>query len=259
MKKNKIILLLFSFFAVFQLQAQYEDIPPPPSNVRYVYDWSGILTDEQVRTLEDSLSRFEKSTSNQVVIIITPDLKGNTPQQYGTGIINSWGIGQKEKANGLVILVKPKTSDEKGQVFIATGAGLAGALPDRVCSRITDELMIPSFKNGDYYKGIYDAVIFIMGKTRGEYSADDLDKFISDRNGKGDGKYAIIVIIIILVLFFIFMRGGGRGGRGGGWWIFPGAFGGFGGSRGGGGFGGGFGGGSFGGGWSSGGGAGGSW
>lgn len=243
---------------VFSVVAQIPERPVPP---RLVNDFANLLSENEKAVLEDSLVQFARSTSTQIVVVTVPDLEGYDPGDYAFRLGEKWGVGQKDKDNGIVILVKPKLGNSKGQVFIATGYGLEGILPDAVVnSTVVDYEMIPRFKENNYYQGIASGVQVIMNITRGEYTADQYQQFYAKKN---DG--IIPAIVIFILIFVLMMRGKSRryyspgkslpfwlamgllsgGGRSGG------SFGNF--SSGGGGFGG-FGGGSFGGG-----GAGGSW
>ena len=240
--------------------AQVPDVPNPP---RLVNDFAGIFTPQQVQEMEDSLVLFARKTSNQIAVVTMADLGGMEPAQMAYEIGEKWGVGGKEYRNGVVILVKPK-NDTRGQVFIATGYGLEGALPDATCKKIVERRMIPHFKNDDYYGGVVEALSVIKPIAAGEYSKEQFDE-----DNDLDGIFVLIFLIIIGIIIagaiFGDKNNGGKnsGTMGsGGVFLGPTIFGsggggrssGFGGSNGGcGGFGG-FGGGSFGGG-----GAGGSW
>ncbi len=256
--KKIFITIISVILVVFSVVAQIPERPVPP---RLVNDFANLLSDNEKAVLEDSLVQFARATSTQIVVVTIPDLEGYDPGDYAFRLGEKWGVGQKDKDNGIVILVKPKQGNSKGQVFIATGYGLEGILPDAVVnSTVVDYEMIPQFKENNYYQGIASGVQVIMNITRGEYTADQYQQFYAKKN---DGIVPAIVIFILI--FVLMLRGKSRryyspgkslpfwlamgllsgGGRSGG------SFGNF--SSGGGGFGG-FGGGSFGGG-----GAGGSW
>lgn len=256
---NKIITLITAFICFVSISiAQIPDRPVPP---RLVNDFANILNENQKAQLEDSLVQFARATSTQIVVVTVSDLEGNEPGDYAFKIGEKWGVGQKGEDNGLVILVKPKIGSSKGQVFIATGYGLEGVLPDAVLnSTVVDNEMIPRFKENDYYGGISSGVKVIKDISRGEYTADQYQQFYSKKSG-GIGP-----AIIIFILIFVFIMRGRRNrfyspGKSLPFWLAmgmmsggnrsSGSFGNF--SSGSGGFGG-FGGGSFGGG-----GAGGSW
>lgn len=216
-----------------------EGIPARPMPQRLVNDMAGVFSKATQAQLEDSLRRLSNTTSNQIVIVTVNDLGGYTPNEFATEIGDRWGVGQKKEDNGVVILIKPKTGLSKGQVYIATGRGLEGALPDVFCNRIVRDKMLPHLKHGNNYTAAtWAALEVIMPVCRGEYSYETYQ----DDESIGIGGI-VLVIFIFLLLFgarglFFFPFGSFTSGRssgfGGGW--------------------GGFGGGSFGGG-----GAGGSW
>jgi uncharacterized protein len=257
-------ILLFTFSLKIGFSQNIPDRPVPP---RLVNDLAGILGANVANRLEQKLVAFSDSTSTQIAVVIVPTLGGYDKADYAQQLAEKWGIGQKGLNNGVLVLVKPKTSDSNGQVQISPGYGLEGAIPDITCAEIVDREMIPSFRNGDYYGGIDKATSTLMSLARGEYSAAEYGK--KAKKGKGT-SFPILVIIFILILIFSknsgnsnnkhistgglpfwLLLGGLNSGRGssGSWGGFSG-----GGSSGGGGGFGGFGGGSFGGG-----GAGGSW
>ena len=167
------------------------------------------------------------------------------------------GYRTKGKDNGIVILIKPKSGREKGEVAISVGYGLEGVVPDVTASRIIRNEIIPAFQADNYYKGIDKATDVLIDLSKGEYTADEYKK--KNEGSPFDIVIGFIVFVIILSLIFR-KRGGGGYSPGhtsgsGGFFIFPmggGSSGGFGGFSSGGGSFGGFGGGSFGGGGSSG-------
>jgi len=264
MKRLLLLLSVFSFLVAF---GQKEDIPPPPNPARLVNDFTrNTLTPEQVEALERKLVAYDDSTSNQIVVVIMPDLKGYQASEFATELGEKWGVGgQANFDNGIVILVSMGGSGEKRQAFIAVGRGLEGAIPDMTAGYIFDEMLVPNLQSGNYYRAFDDATTALIKAAAGEYKAPAGYGSRSKGRGIGSGKLIIAIIILFIILS---MFGGGRGGGGymsrrgyrgyTGPVIFPGSFGGGGGGGGfGGGGGGGFGG--FGGGGFGGGGAGGNW
>nr|HPJ79175.1 TPM domain-containing protein [Prolixibacteraceae bacterium] len=94
-------------------------VPERPVPPRLVNDLAGILTPAQAQELEDSLVRFDQETSTQVAVVILPDLGGYDPADMAYRIGESWGVGRQGKNNGIVVLVKPKTPSERGEVYIS--------------------------------------------------------------------------------------------------------------------------------------------
>ena len=243
-----------------------EDYPigwiPSKSN-RLVNDLCGVLTADQVARLESRLVAFDDSTSNQIMILITPSLGGDDIASFTQNVWREWGVGSSEFNNGVIIVIKPKMSDtDKGMLRIQTGRGLEGALPDLFCKDIIDDVMIPRLReNGDYFNALVDALDIIQPVCMGEY---DYDRFKDDYEGEAWAALLALAIMIGVPLWVV-LRWAKKHpeafdySTSGGWIPSPTItrtrdWGGF---TGGGGFGGGFGG--FGGGISGGGGASGSW
>jgi uncharacterized protein len=246
-----------------------QNLPERPVPPRLVNDFAGLLGRDEVRALENKLVAFNDSTSTQIAIVIVPSLLGFDKADFAQRLGDKWGVGQKGRNNGVLILVKPRTSDSNGEVQIVTGYGAEGAVPDIVCAQIVDNDILPAFRQGNYYAGLDKATSTIISLVRGEFTASEYGQKAKKPAGKGMPIGPIIFIIFIIIAaisgrsggsknkhigsgglpFWILMGmlGSGRGSHGGSWGGFSG------GGGGGGGFGG-FGGGSFGGG-----GAGGSW
>lgn len=245
------------------------DIPKKPTGTSQtsVYDYANLLQPDQKQTLERRLINYADSTSTQIVVIIIPSLKGESEGMLAARWGHEWGIGQENEDNGVVVLL----AEQERKIWIAPGYGLEHILTAGVNGQIVRNVIIPNFKNGDYYQGLYDGTTALMELFSGTYKAKQQtqDEFPV-------GAILFFAILIMFILFVIFSKGGkggngnNRGNRGGGFDLMDmiilsnlgrnsgggfggGGFGG-GGSFGGGGFGGGFGGGGF-----SGGGAGGSW
>jgi uncharacterized protein len=263
------ILLLAGFLLISMFSFGQGDFPPRPEPPRLVNDLAGVLDDEVVPRLENTLVDFARQTSTQIAIVTINNLGDYDAGSYAFQLAEKWGIGQGDKDNGILILVQPKSTGVKGQAFIATGYGLEGVVPDAVANRIVDTEMIPRFKENDYTGGVISAVQVLANLTRGEYTADGyMEK--TGRSGFPGGVIVMIIFGVILISAFrnqksrhssvgrslpfwllLGMMGSGGRSHSGSWGNFSSGSGSFGG--GGGGFGG-FGGGSFGGG-----GAGGSW
>lgn len=262
----KKIVSLFLFFISISAFAQDGDVVPkkPSPAEGLVIDKTNTLTPEQESTLEAKLIAYDKSTSNQIAIVLIPSLKGNSIEDVGLQILRTWGVGgQADKDNGVVILV----AKEDRKMRIEVGYGLEGAVTDYAASSIIENNLKPNFREGNYYRGLTEAVDEIIKAAEGRYKAPE---GYGKGKGKGINGWQIFLIIIFI---WIILGAIGRGGRGGGgyvsrrgyrgfsgpfWWGTGGGWSGGGGSGGGwSGGGGGFGG--FGGGSGGGGGASGSW
>ncbi|MDU8924358.1 YgcG family protein [Pasteurellaceae bacterium LIM206] len=258
------------FLAVFWLVSVYAvaaSFPAAPQPFRYVNDYTKTLNENDRQYLENKLITYGKETSSQIAVVIVPTTAEYDIASYAFELGDKWGIGRKQLNNGVLMLIAK--NDRK--VFIATGQGLEGALPDAFLSQVIRQVVLPNFKRDQYAQGINQALDDIIAASKGEYAP----QAVSDENSWQD--FIPFIMVVVFILFVIFgelnvrnkpyisptnnhqleqeiLRSARRRGNGIGYGT---TIGGLGGSRGtgsGGGFGGGFGGGGFGGG-----GAGGSW
>jgi uncharacterized protein len=223
----------------------------PPLTGRVVDD-AGILSPETRASIDQLLYAEEKQTTNQIVVVTLKSLGGYAIEDYGYRLGRHWGIGQKGKDNGALIIVAPN----ERKVRIEVGYGLEGQLTDAQTKIVIERYMVPAFKRGDYDGGVVagtQAVLQLLGGV-----ALSPPQYPSSDQAQGDGGLAWGGVLVFLFIWLVFGRFlwplfflGGFGGRGYGRW--GGGYGG--GGYGGGGFGGGGfsgGGGSFGGGGASG-------
>jgi uncharacterized protein len=263
------LVLLSCWVALPAVRAQTDDelFPPKPVPEVYVHDYANWLNPQQKQYLEQKLRTYYDTTSTAVVVMIRPDIGDYDKASYAFELGNRWGIGRKSKDNGVVMLIKSEPPDRG--IFIATGYGVEGALPDITAGRIIRNTMAPYFREQKYFEGIDAGTNDIFRALAGEFKNDD-------QAGGDFPAWAFLVVFAFFILLFLFIAwkmrnstmytsagprtprsnrgdwygGGWGGGFGGGW----GGGGGGGSSWGGGSGSGGFGGGSFGGG-----GAGGDW
>jgi len=251
------VLILFSFSLAGYAQ---NELPPKPKVQTSVYDGAKILNNSELNSLKRKLINYADSTSTQIVVITVPSTNGDDINLFTAELGQKWGIGQKGKDNGVILMIAFK--DRK--IAIQNGYGVESSLTDFLSKEIIDQIITPKFKQGDYYKGIDLGTTAIMQVLSGQFK--ETRQFKTKRKSK---KFPFGTIIIFIIIFLILSRrnkGGGKGGRFRGPSILDALIltslgssggGGFGGSSGGGfgggGFSGGFGGGGFGGGGASGG------
>ncbi|MFD0965753.1 TPM domain-containing protein [Seminibacterium arietis] len=238
-----LFLIAFPSFAV--------DFPPPPQPFRYVNDYTQTLTAAEQQFIEQHLRQFSKETSSQIAVVILPTTGEYEIADYAFALGDKWGIGRKQLDNGVLMLVAIKDRN----IFIATGQGLEGALPDVFLARLIRNQILPHFKQGQYAQGIAIGLDNIIAAAKGEFAPLEQQESAVE-------KYIPLIFMVIFILFIFLGRGKGvyispshhsgglhsrrRGNSSG----FGGGFGGFGGGSNDGGFGGGgFGGGGAGGSW----------
>jgi uncharacterized protein len=265
----KTFICILGLFFLNIAHAQY-DIPPKPTkaNPDAVYDYANLLSSGEKAALENKLIKYSDTTSTQIVVVIIKSLKGESIGMLTPEWGQKWGVGQKGKDNGVIILLAQK----ERKIWISPGYGAENKLTAGIVGQITRNRIIPFFKKGDYFGGLDEGVNSIIEVLNGEFTGQR-------RQSSSEGIPAGVIIFLVIFFFVLLSilsnnkrNGGGgnhrgrgstgsdlldiiilsnlgKGGFGGG-----GSSGGFGGGSSGGGFGGGFGGGGF-----SGGGAGGSW
>lgn len=248
------LLVKISVLLLLALPATAQDLPKPLQPARLVNDFAQVLNRMELNKLETMLVSYNDSTSTQITVVTVSALGGYEIADYANKLYEAWGIGQKSKNNGLLILL----SMEERAVRMEVGYGLEDRLTDALSRRIIERDMVPFFKAGDYAGGLSEASKSVILVLEGAYTADAKNKGTQ----KGPGSLIIILIVVVLIIIINSRNGGGQSFSGKGRagyqppFFFPmGGGGGFGGgfSGGGGGFGG------FGGGMSGGGGASGRW
>ncbi|MDI2594280.1 TPM domain-containing protein [Pseudomonas sp. 681] len=245
--KMGLVCLLWVFAVTAQAELKF------PALTGRVVDNAQMIEPAVREQLSQQLQAHEAATGEQLVVVTVPDLQGADIADFGYQLGRAWGIGQKDKNNGALLIV---ARDER-KLRIEVGYGLEDRLTDAQSSVIINQVITPAFKTGNFSKGISDgvaAMLVVLGgnaldepSTVYESRGDPQDDFVS----RHPGVFIFLVMLFILIVFICQMLGilpTGRGGSGGGGF----GGGGFGGGGGGGGFsggGGGFGGGGSSGGW----------
>jgi len=131
----------------------------PNSDLGVVSDFEDLLSDEEEITLKNKMDAHELETTNEIGIVTVSDFYPyENIDDYSLELFNKWGIGKKDKNNGILITV----SKNNHNVRISTGTGMEDILTDSIAFNINNEIMIPFFKENDYFGGInagLDAVI----------------------------------------------------------------------------------------------------
>lgn len=242
---------MFLFTGIMAQQAKMydEDIPDKPNPPRLVNDFGDMLTADEESMLEEKLVGYNDTTSTQIAVVTVNNLGIYPVEEYSLRLGRKWGIGEKDKDNGILILI----SKEDRKIDISTGYGVGQYVSDIDAQRIINELIKPAFKKGDYFEGINASIDRMIVLLSGGFVAD----FKGDKGDVPIGSVIFIIIILIIFVYttsrrtsqYTYKKGGYSGGPFWGGGGFGGGFGG--GSSDSGGFGG-FGGGSFGGGGASG-------
>lgn len=232
--------------------------PKFPALTGRVVDQANVLSPETEAKLTAESAQLEAQTGRQLVVATVPDLQGVEIEDYGYQLLRTWGIGSKEKNDGVILLVAP--SERK--VRIEVGYGLEPVLTDALSSVILQAKVLPQFRDGHMEAGVVagaEAVVQQLALPDDEAKARVAQAADAQTSEPSGGHVPAVIIFFIVIWVLSAMLRGRRGG--GAWWLLPLLLGGGGRGRddgfGGGGFGGGgFGGGGFSGGGGSGGGGG---
>lgn len=235
MKRLLLLLMVFCQLLAAPLGAGAEaKVPPRPTASIYVQDQAGVLSQSTKATINAYSTALQKKTKAQIVVLTVPTLKGQSLEDYSLTVLRQWGIGDKEKNNGVLLLVA--VQDRKSRIEV--GYGLEGALPDGLTGRIQDQAMLPYFRNNDYNNGILNGYAALVRTVLKEYNltvkdlgvqgvkpaqpqqADTISPF-----ALGLGAIGLLVLFLLdriflggtlfrFLLYSFFFRGGGRGGGG---------------------------------------------
>lgn len=243
-KTKKLLWLVLVLFVILALESSVNI----PRLQKMVNDQAGILNSSQERELESMLRNLEQSTSVEIALLTVKDMGGLTIEDYSIRVVDAWKLGKKDRDNGILLLVS--TGDRK--VRLEVGYGLEESITDAKSSYIINQMVLPYFSEGSYYKGIKTCLTAVSGIVTNTYdiTPEELKQYQRQQNKKekrGGFPTGLIIFILFMLLsrrrrggllpwlFLGSMFGGGGSNRSGG--FGSGGFGGF--SGGGGGFGGG--------------------
>jgi uncharacterized protein len=205
-----------------------EVIPPKPD--RYFNDYAHVVSAEAALRFNAQLEQFERETSDQIVVAVFPKMQSDSSvEDYAQRVAQAWGVGQKDKRNGVVLFVF--VADHK--MSIQVGYGLEGALPDAIAYDIRQNQITPHFRDKDYEGGLSVGIDSIEKAIRGEYKGSGKTVAGQRTSARGPSGNLVFFIIFIVILLIISRRtrkrgygyssrggpfiGGWGGGSGGGW------------------------------------------
>ena len=238
---KRIINLIAAALAVciFILPVSAANKYPSPDSRLFVNDFADVIDSAAEDEIYSRGAALQEKTTAQVAVVTVKTLDGEEPADYALGLGRHWGVGQKDKDNGVVILL----SKTERQIYIAVGYGLEGALPDSKTGKIIEVYGLDYLKKDDFSKGLLEIFKAIVNEVYIEYGEEPEEGYteIDENDGESLEEYGAkvaaswVIMIAVVILFVLvfgrrrrgFFRFGGPGGFGGG------GFGGFGGSGGG--------------------------
>jgi uncharacterized protein len=186
-----------------------EVIPPKPAG--YFNDYANVVPKDKALALNEQLAQFERDTSNQIVVAVYPKMESDSDIfDYTFRVKEQWGVGQKEKNNGAVLFVF--VQDRK--MFLHVNYGLEGVLPDITSRDITENVIKPHFKTGNYGAGLAAGINAIIQATRGEYTGSGKTVLEQRKPGQSTGCGPLGFLILLIIIFSFIRMGRRRGGYG---------------------------------------------
>jgi uncharacterized protein len=143
--------------------ARAELVAVPALKTR-VTDLTQTLSTDQQAQLEAKLTAFEREKGSQIAVLIVPTTQPEDIAQYSIRVVDTWKLGRDKQDDGILILLAK--NDRKMRIEV--GYGLEGAIPDLTAKRVITEVMAPSFRQGDYYGGLNNAIDKLIGLIAGE-------------------------------------------------------------------------------------------
>jgi len=202
--------LLLLALLVIAPPALAETLPVPALSGRVV-DQAGILNGAEESRLTTKLKNLEDKTSIQLVVVTLPSLRGSPIEEWGLALGRTWGIGQKGKDNGALLIVAPNDRELR----IEVGYGLEGTLPDATANAIIRNVIVPRFKNGNMAGGISDGVnaIIAVFTGTGEEFAPSAREALGEKLSNLMQFLFIGFFVIMMIVSFIRQRRRRRGNR----------------------------------------------
>jgi len=138
--------------------APADGLPTRPTPFRFVTDQAHLLSDADANTLESGLRRYADKTGTQLVVVTVPTLGGRDVADYGRAVGEAWGVGQRDKNNGLVVLL----AGQEHKLTIQAGSGLRDRITPELTNRVINQQMTPDFKQGRYFAGLRTGLNTLM-------------------------------------------------------------------------------------------------
>jgi uncharacterized protein len=152
------LLFLFAVLLAWAGPARAADIPARPKPFTFVNDQANMLNANDAKKLENGLRKYADTYGTQVVLVTVPSLGGTSAAEYARQLGTDWGVGQRDKNNGIVVLL----SGKERQMSIEAGSGLRSVITPELTRRVITEQMTPAFKQGNYFAGLSKGLGTIM-------------------------------------------------------------------------------------------------
>lgn len=177
--------------------------PTFPALTGRIVDDAGLLTAEDRAAIEVDLAALEAKSSDQLVVVTLPSLQGYEIEDFGYQLGRHWGIGQKDKNNGVLLIVAPK----ERKVRIEVGRGLEPVVTDLMSKIIIENAILPEFRRGNYAAGIRAGVRDLKDTLLGDAEAvKERARGLSHGDGPNWLGLAMIALWIAIFVYIIYVQ-----------------------------------------------------
>ncbi len=188
--------------AVWLLPVRAEELPEPTADF-YVNDYAGIFTEQQRTELLEAARALDRETTAQLVILTVKTTGGQEISEYALEVGRNWGIGSKDKDNGVLLVL----ATEGRTVYVSVGYGLEGALPDSKVGRLLDQYAMPSYRENNFADGTSRMFWVLNNEIRAEYGVGTAavpDAIAAaETTGKGMSGSAAFGLVALFVIGFL--------------------------------------------------------
>lgn len=194
-KMASIIIMMILFLSILGIKsfALVE-----PTNDFYVNDYANLLSTDVEEYIISTNKTLNSQTGAQIVVVTVPNLEGQSIEEYATSLFRKFGIGDKTKNNGVLMLL----ALEERQMRIEVGYGLEGVLTDGKTGRIQDEYIIPYLKENNWNEGIRNGYSKILEEVANEYKVD-VGEINAVSQGTDEEEFGVMSIPGALLVGFI--------------------------------------------------------
>jgi uncharacterized protein len=204
--KTKYLLFLFISLSFTTIA---NSIPSKPSSFKGISDFAALLSDRELIYLNGVLDSLNSSNDFEIACLIISDLDSYTIKEYSKKIVEKWDIGATKKNKGILILIKPKTTSQKGEIYISVSDNLGNKIPEPIIQRIINNEFISNFKNNNYFKGINDGIFVFnnLGRSEGGFETETFSKE-SHKGFEGSSTSIFFIgILTLTIISLIFLAG----------------------------------------------------
>jgi uncharacterized protein len=194
--------LSFLFWSMsISVFAQSELIRPKPEPAIFVNDYVGVLSPQENNDLENKLKDFDKTTSNQFAIVILPSLEGKQIEVIANQWFKTWGIGQKDKNNGVLVLIA--IQDRKMRIEV--GYGLNDIITDERAKYVITNYLQPNFKEQKFYTGLDEGIAYLMGLAIQKFPPQQTPLNPNDSLAENNNTYFFEVLGVLGIGLLVFL------------------------------------------------------